>query len=95
MPDLGCDSLSCIADHAMFCNGAAIVDEQPKLDAFRNHGGILLMHGTFDMAIHRQHRGVLLKSSEPLWSRVVLFRALLYGAGFGHGDGVFRVLWIR
>ena len=45
------------------------------------------------MAIPPAARRVLSESQKTVSSRLVHFRALLLAPGFGHGDGMFRVLW--
>ena len=68
----------------------------PNLDAFRAHGGkLLLLHGTIDMAIAPENTvsyyDRLLKryGVEPLHT----FTRFYMVPGFGHGDGTFQMRW--
>jgi pimeloyl-ACP methyl ester carboxylesterase len=75
---------------------AQLDDASVDLDAFKKHGGkLLLMHGTIDMAVTPYN-------SIAYWQRLLArykaaglnsFARFYLAPGFGHGNGPFRVGW--
>lgn len=75
---------------------SAIVDaSSPDLDAFKAHGGkLLLMHGTVDMAIPPSNSEAYFGRLQARYGQNLSGFVRFYEApGFGHGDGPFRVVW--
>jgi len=68
----------------------------PNLDAFKAHGGkLLLMHGTVDMAISPHNTVAYYTRLEQRYPGQELsqFVRFYMVPGFGHGDGAFQVSW--